>query len=145
MDTPKLSASDAKAAALKALESLSCPSVAFGTFGLDGWINLRVMAIAAHDNIDTLWFATTTTEQKVAELRANPKAVVYGYDSQTFREFRLFGNVELLSDPISRRKAWREDFIQYFPEGVDSPTMIVLKFTTDHGQYVDYREGAGTF
>ena len=145
MDIPKLAASAAKTAALKTLESLPCPSVSFGTFGLDGWTNLRILAIANHDGIDTLWFATTVTEKKVAELKANPKAVVYGYDPQSMAEFRLFGNVELLSDSASRRKAWREDFIQYFPEGVDSPTMIVIKFTTDHGQYVDYSVGTGTF
>jgi len=145
MNIPQLSSADAKVAALKALESLPCPSVSFGTFGLDGWTNLRILAIANHDGIDTLWFATTNTEQKVAELKANPKAIIYGYDPETMSEFRLYGTVELLSDPASRRKAWREDFIQYFPEGVDTPTMIVLKFTTDHGKFVDYRQGAGTF
>ena len=145
MDIPKLSDADAKVAALQALESLACPSIALGTSGLDGWTNLRMMAIANHDGIDTIWFATTNTEQKVAELKANPKAAIYGYDSETMSEFRLFGTVELLSDPASRRKAWREDFIQYFPEGVDTPSLIVLKFTTDHGKYVDYQKGAGTF
>ena len=145
MDIPKLSASESKAAAVKTLESLENPSVSFGTFGLDGWINLRVLAVSAHDGIDTLWFCTTITEQKVAELKANSKASVYGFDPQSMSEFRLFGSVELLSDPASRRKAWREDFLQYFPEGVDSPTMIILKFTTDHGQYVDYKTGTGTF
>ena len=143
MNTPTLSASEAKAAALKTLESL--PFVAFGTFGLDGWPNLRMLAVAAKDGIDTLWFATSTTEKKIDELRANSKAAVYAFDPQSLREFRLFGNVELLSDPASRRKAWHDDFLQYFPEGVNSPTMIVLKFTTHHGQYAAYGEGIGTF
>ncbi len=143
MNTATLTALEAKAAALKALESI--PFLSFGTIGLDGWPNLRMLAVAAKDDIDVLWFATATTEKKVAELKANPKTVVYGYDPQSMKEFRLFGNVELLADAASRRKVWCDDFLQYFPEGVDSPTMIVLKFVTDHGQYASYGEGAGTF
>ncbi len=143
MNTPTLSAADAKAASFKALESI--PFVSFATSGLDGWPNLRMLAVAAKDGIDTLWFATATTEKKVIELKANPKAVVYGYDPQSMKEFRLFGNVALLDDPASRKKVWCDDFLQYFLEGINSPTMIVLKFTTDHGQYASYGEGAGTF
>lgn len=143
METPLLDPVEAKAAALKTLESV--PYISFGTFGLDAWPNLRMLVVATKDDIDTLWFATSTTEKKVAELKANPNAVVYAYHPESMKEFRLFGTVELLSDPSSRRKVWDDDFLQYFPEGVDSPSMIVLKFTTDHGHYASYGEGVGTF
>jgi Uncharacterized stress protein (general stress protein 26) len=143
MDMPKLSAAAAKAAAMKALETT--PFVAVATFGPDGWPDLRTLAVAAKDGIDTLWFATGTDGKKVAELKANPKSAIYGYDPQSMKEFRLFGSIELLSDSASRRKAWRDDFAQYFPDGVDSPNMVVMKFTMHHGEYTSYDAGVGTF
>ena len=64
---------------------------------------------------------------------------------ETMTEFRLFGKVELLSDAASRRKVWRDDFIEHFPNGVDCPTMVVLRFETDHGMYDNYGNEQGKF
>ncbi len=144
MNTPKLSPADAKATALKTLESLPAPFVSFATSGTDGWSDLRMMAIAAHDGVDTLWFGTSTESKKAAQLKVNPKAVVYGYDPGSMKEFRLFGKIELLSDAASRRKIWQDDFLQYFPEGVDSPTFLVMKFMTERGESCGM-DGMGTF
>ena len=64
---------------------------------------------------------------------------------ETMTEFRLFGNVELLSDSVARKKIWRDEFIEHFPDGIDSPTMIVLRFNTDHGVYENYMKENGKF
>ena len=143
MNPVTLDASTAKSRILQIIEKN--PFVSFGTFGADGWPDLRVLLIAAKDGVESIWFATSTDSVKVAELRQNPKAVIYGYELEPMAEFRLFGNVELLSDPESRRKAWQDDFTQYFPDGVDSPDMIVLRFNTDHGIYDCYGREIGKF
>lgn len=121
------------------------PFVSLATFGSDDWPNVRVLLVAANDNVDSLWFATATDSPKVTELRKNPKTAIYGHDMETMTEFRLFGNVELLNDSASRRKIWRDDFIQHFPDGVDSPTMVVLRFNTAHGVYDSYGREVGKF
>ena len=119
--------------------------VSFATFGADGYPDVRVLLVAAKDGVDTIWFATETTTSKIAQLRKNPKAAIYGHDMETMTEFRLFGTVELLTDSVARQKIWRDDFIQHFPDGIDSPTMIILKFNTDHGAYDSYGRGTGKF
>ena len=121
------------------------PFVSLATFGSDDWPDVRVLLVAANDDADSLWFATSTESSKIAQLRANPKAAIYGFDMEAMAEFRLFGHVELLSDSASRRKIWRDDFIQHFPDGIDSPTMIVLRFDTDHGVYDCYGREVGKF
>ena len=119
--------------------------VSLATFGTNGYPDVRVLLVAAKDNVDTIWFATETSSGKIAQLRKNPKAAIYGHDRETMTEFRLFGSVELLTDSAARQKIWREDFVQHFPDGIDSPTMIILKFNTDHGAYDSYGRGTGKF
>jgi len=143
MDPIVLDAADAKSHILQMLEKN--PFVSFATFGANDWPNVRVLLVAAKDGVDSIWFATATESSKIAQLRKNPKAAIYGYDMEAMAEFRLFGKVELLSDSASRRKIWRDDFIQHFPDGIDSPTMIVLRFDTDHGVYDSYGREMGKF
>jgi general stress protein 26 len=140
-----LDAAEAQSRVLAMLEKI--PFVSFATFG-DGYPDVRVLAVAAKDSIDAIWFATSTESPKIAQLQKNPKAAIYGYeivDCNTMSEFRLFGTVELLTDSASRQKIWHDEYIQHFPEGKDSPTLIVLRFKTDHGMYDDYFKETGKF
>jgi len=139
--TPKiLDPTEAKAHVLKMLEH--SPYVSFATQGLDGYPDVRALMVVAKDNIHSIWFAVEAESKKVAQLRSNPKAAVYGYNDAMMCEFRLFGSVELLSDIGSRQKVWK-DVESYFPEGIDS--MIVLRFDTDHGVYDSYGVESGKF
>jgi len=138
MEPKTLDATEAKARILQMLDKEMFVSLA--TFGMDDYPDVRVLVVAAKDGTDTIWFSTGTDSNKIAQLRKNPKAAIYGYDMEAMVEFRLFGTVELLSDAASRRKVWREDFIQHFPDGVDSPDMIVLRFNTDHGVFDSYSQ-----
>ena len=133
---------EAKSQILQMLEKN--PFVSFATFGGD-YPDVRVLLVAANDGVDSIWFATSTESSKIAQLRKNSKAAIYGYDLQLMKEFRLFGNVELLSDSAARQKIWRDGFIQHFPDGINSPTMIVLHFNTESGVYDDYMKEIGKF
>ncbi len=142
--TPKqLNPTEAKTQTLNLLEKT--PFVTFGTSGQDGWPDVRVLLVAAKDGVDTVWFATGIDSAKIGELKATPKAVIYGYDAEQMAEFRLFGTVSLLTDAAARRKIWQDDFIRHFPGGIDSPDMIVLRFDTDHGLYDRYGTEIGKF
>ena len=143
MEPRILDATETKSHILQMLEKETFVSLA--TFGTDDYPDVRVLLVAAKDGVDTIWFATETAARKIAQLKKNPKAVIYGYDMESMTEFRLFGSVELLTDSAARQKIWRDDFIQHFPEGIDSPTMIVLKFNTGHGAYDSYGRGTGKF
>jgi general stress protein 26 len=143
MNPTALDAADSKSRVLEMLEKN--PFVSLATFGAGDWPDVRVLLVAAKDGVDSLWFATEVRSNKIAQLRNNPKAAIYGYDMEEMTEFRLFGKVELLDDTASRRKIWRDEFVQHFPDGVDSPTMIVLRFDTDHGVYDSYGRETGKF
>ncbi|HBT78589.1 MAG TPA: hypothetical protein DEB39_17085 [Planctomycetaceae bacterium] len=139
----QLDAAETRDRILNAFDKI--PFVSFGTFGSNGWPNVRVLLVAAKDGIETIWFATGNTSSKIAELKADPKATIYGYDGEAMQEFRLYGKVEMLTDVASRRKIWKDDFIEHFPGGVDSPDMVVLRFDTESGFFDCYMRETGTF
>ena len=143
MNPTILDVTEAKSRILQLLEKN--PFVSLATFGANDWPDVRVLLVAAKDSTDSIWFATSTESAKIAQLQQNPKATIYGYDLEAMTEFRLFGNVKLLSDSASRQKIWQDDFLQYFPDGIDSPEMIVLRFDTDHGVYDSYGRELGNF
>ncbi len=143
MNPKQLNAAETKDRIQKAFEKI--PFVSFGTFGANGWPNVRVLLVAAKDGIEAVWFATGSDSPKIAELKADPKATIYGYDGEAMQEFRLYGKVEMLTDAASRRKIWKDEFIEHFPGGVDSPDMVVLRFDTGSGFFDCYMRETGTF
>jgi len=143
MEPKILDATEAKSRILQMLDKEMFVSLA--TFGTDDYPDVRALVIGANDGVDTIWFSTGTDSGKIAQLQKNPKAAIYGYDMETMVEFRLFGTVELLNDSASRRKVWKDDYTQHWPDGVDSPDMVVLRFNTDHGVYDSYGREAGKF
>jgi general stress protein 26 len=120
------------------------PFVSFATFG-DTYPDVRVLLVAAKDGVDSIWFATETESSKISQLRKNPNAAIYAYDMERMTEFRLFGKVELLNDATARQKVWQDDFLQHWPDGIDSPAMTVLRFNTESGVYDDYMKETGKF
>jgi general stress protein 26 len=46
----------------------------------------------------------------------------------------LTGTVEILRDPESRQRLWREGFERYYPQGVSGPDYSVPGFTARRGR-----------
>lgn len=49
-----------------------------------------------HEGIQTFWFSTNTSSNKVKFFRKNPKASIYFVDKRFFRGVSLIGTVEVL-------------------------------------------------
>ena len=125
----------AKAHALRLVGLTINQTVTLGTFSADGFPNLRPLVLCAHDGLDALWFGTSLATGKVAEIKSNPKCVIAGAGAEKGGEFRLFGTMHLLSDSASRRRIWQDAFLWYFPDGVDSPDLVVMQFVPVRGEY----------
>lgn len=142
MEIKEIPPADAKSKASELLPKLCCVTLA--TTRADGYPNSRLLVLGAADGTETLWFSTSIASKKIAEIKANAKVSVYGCDMESFTEIRLFGTVEILTDMDSRKKVWKDDYTQYWPEGIASPDMAVLKFTTLRGEFSSMSE-KGTF
>jgi general stress protein 26 len=65
----------------------------------------------------------------------NSKAAVHVPDYANSRALSLWGTMEILEDRDSKQAAWLEGFERYYPEGIDTPWLCMLRFTALCGQY----------
>ncbi len=105
-----------------------------GTYG-DGYPDVRAMIKNKNEGPKTIWFTTNTSSRKIEQLKENPKACVYFVDSDKWMGLRLVGIVDILQDPESRQRLWREGFERYYPSGVSDPDYSVLRFKAQRGSY----------
>jgi general stress protein 26 len=111
------------------------PFAMLATNGDDGHPNVRAMIKMENEGLETVWFSTNTSSRKVAQLRENPRACVYFVDFSKWMGLMLVGTIEVLQDPESRRRLWREGYEKYYPAGVDDPDYSVLRFSAQWGRY----------
>ncbi|MFQ5906048.1 MAG: pyridoxamine 5'-phosphate oxidase family protein [bacterium] len=106
-----------------------------GTIDAEGFPNIRGLMKAENEGLKRIWFSTNTSSRKIPQLKANSKTCVYFVDFEEWMGLMLIGTIEILQDPESRRRIWREGDEKYYPLGVDDPDYSVLRFTAKWGRY----------
>lgn len=111
--------------------------VAFlGSIDEEGFPNAKAMLPPRErEGIRTFYFTTNTSSRRVAQFRQNQKACIYFCDRRFFRGVMLRGTVEVLEDPESKERIWRQGDTMYYPEGVTDPDYCVLRFTASDGRF----------
>lgn len=98
-------------------------------------ITKALLSPREREGIGTIWFSTNTSSNKVKAFLANPKASVYFVDKRFFRGLSLYGSVEVLEEPESKERIWRDGDTMYYPQGVTDPDYCVLRLTVTGGRY----------
>ena len=106
-----------------------------GSIDGEGYPNIKAMLNLETEGLKTIYFGTNTSTKRVSAFLKNPKASVYFMDPVQFQGLMLVGDMEVLSDPESKKRLWREGFEIYYPLGVTDPDYTVLRFTTKWGNY----------
>jgi general stress protein 26 len=110
-----------------------CGVALVGSVDASGFPNIKAMLKMENEGLRTFWFSTNTSSKRVARFRENPRACVYFMNADSFTGLMLVGNMEVLRDPESRQRLWREGFERYYPLGADDPDYTVLRFTAVRG------------
>lgn len=98
-------------------------------------VSKAMLAPRAREGIRVFWFTTNTSSNKVRCFGENPRAGIYFVDKRFYRGVSLAGTVEVLQDPESKERLWREGDTMYYKEGVTDPDYCVLKFTATKGRF----------
>ena len=102
----------------------------------DGYpISKAMLSPRERDGINTFWFSTNTSSNKVKCFKSNPKGSIYFFDKRFFRGVSLIGTVEVLETAEAKARIWREGDTMYYKLGVNDPDYCVLKFTAKKGRY----------
>ena len=101
----------------------------------DGFPCIKAMLKMEAEELRTVWFSTNTSSRRVAQFLRDPKASVYFVDFSDWMGLMLVGEMEVLSDPESRRRLWRDGYERYYPLGINDPDYTVLRFGAASANY----------
>lgn len=99
-----------------------------------GYPRMRPMQVVAYDEDGNVWFATSKSSRKVAEIRRNPRATVCFLNLEGGAHAQLFGEVEIVEDPDLKKELWDEEWDEYW-EGPEDPDYALLAFRGTRAEY----------
>jgi len=102
-------------------------------------LRARPMRIAKADVEQNLWFMTTMGSTKVQELQNDPRACVTLQNKGKY--ISLSGTVHPSRDKGAIEAIWNEGFRPWFPQGQDTPDLILVKIDTTWAEFWDYGSG----
>ena len=84
-----------------------------------------------------LWFFTYGSSHKVDEVNrvSNVNASFADVDNQLYAS--LSGHAEVVRDRAKIEELWKPQLKAWFPEGVDTPDIALLKVTVERAEYWD--------
>lgn len=102
------------------------------TRSVNGGLHGRPMSVGEVEDGGTVWFLTDNQSMKVAEVARDTRALVSFADSDKY--IVMTGEIALLRDSAKARAIWKEPFRVWF-KGPEDPTLALLRFEPDEGEY----------
>jgi len=99
------------------------------------WV--RYMAMQPQEDL-TLYTTTMAMTRKVAQIKKNKNIhVAFGCDPKNWIVpfVNVEGSAEVLTDPETKKKCWKEEFKQYY-KGPDDPNYVVIKIQPSTIEYL---------
>lgn len=113
----------------------SIPFPLLVTHGEDGYPQSRPMHLIEREGA-ILWFATSRSSRKVAQIGARPEATALFVDSERFNYASLHGRAEIIDDTDRERKLWQDEWADDWPEGPSDPDYVLLRVAGVRGFYL---------
>ncbi|MBA3868705.1 MAG: pyridoxamine 5'-phosphate oxidase family protein [Anaerolineae bacterium] len=101
----------------------------------DGALHSRPMGTQEVEFDGDLWFFTRSDSQKVNELKKD-QTVNVSYANNP-RYVSISGTAQIVDDKAKMKELWNPLFKAWFPDGLDDPTLRLLKVTVKQAEYWD--------
>ncbi|MDX1995165.1 MAG: pyridoxamine 5'-phosphate oxidase family protein [bacterium] len=103
------------------------------TIAPDGTLNSRPMGTQDAEFDGDLWFFTEVETGKVHDVEQNPNVNV-SYASDT-KWISVAGQAQIVRDRAKIDQYWQESLKVFFPEGKDTPNLVLIKVEATQAQY----------
>ena len=120
------------AAAQKLLDD---PSQLFilSTLTEDGYPDSRLMGNICEKTLKEVYFTCRTGTRKINQIKQNAMASVYfNKDNETVW---LYGKATVTTEESIRRKIWNDRMLSIYPNGAESPNLVVIRFVPEKLRY----------
>ncbi len=102
-----------------------------------GVLRARPMVTQKREFDGTLWFLTSTRTHKVSEIEADPRVCVSYSDVDDNNYVSVSGTAQVVQDRAKIEEMWNPVYKAWFPEGLDDPTICVLRIDVEQAEYWD--------
>jgi general stress protein 26 len=116
------------------------PAVLMTTRGRDR-LHTRPMDLQRVDDDGTMYFSTSTETAKVWELERDPYVQVAFQGKTKFAV--VDGTARMSQDRALIDERWKADWKLWFPEGKDSPDIVIVVVEPERGEYWDQSGAKG--
>ena len=110
------------------------------TVGHDG-VSARVLQPFPPDPDLSVWFGTSASSRKVAELRTDARATVVYQDDRTAACVVLVGRMHVVESIAVRQHRFMPTWYAFWPKGPTSADFVVLHFVPDRLEVWDASRG----
>jgi general stress protein 26 len=103
----------------------------------EGQLRARPMATQQTKFDGTLWFMTSSRTHKVEEIRKDNRVnISYSApDDNTY--ISVSGHADIVTDRAKIKELWNPIYKAWFPEGLDDPSICLLKVDVSQAEYWD--------
>jgi general stress protein 26 len=104
----------------------------------EGNIHSRPMSVNGEIDPDgDLWFFTYGSSHKVEEIGQTPRVNASFAKPEDYRFVSMSGRAQLVRDRAKIEELWKPQFKIWFPEGVDTPDIALLRINVEQAEYWD--------
>ncbi len=102
----------------------------------DGLMSARPMSTQEVDEAGTVWFFTS--DDQFGALSAHGDDVLLSYSSPAKHSYlTINGKALLVKDKAKMQELWKDILKAWFPQGLETPGIALLKITPDNAHYWD--------
>ena len=98
-------------------------------------LHARPMSVADLRADADAYFATSLNSPKVAEIEADPFAMIALQDGLKYAV--ITGQARIVRDRALIEKLWSDAWKVWFPQGKDDPSLCLIKLEAEEGEYWD--------
>jgi len=107
------------------------------TVDQDGRLHSRPMATQEVEFDGDLWFMMSCESPKADEIEKDHQVNVSYVDSSNNRYISVSGTGRILKDEKKIKKLWSPAYKAWFPQGLDDPTIALLRVQVDNAEFWD--------
>ena len=107
----------------------------------DGHLRSRPMSTQQFEFDGDLWFFTSDQTHKVEDIRKDSRINVAYSDPGGNRYVSVSGRAEIVKDREKIEELWSPVLKAWFPEGLEDPSLCLLKIDVDQAEYWDTPSG----
>jgi general stress protein 26 len=109
----------------------------FTTMTADGKYHSRPMGLQQTDFDGNLWFFTYKDSDKVHDIGVNPEVNISFNDNNENSWVSISGTAEVIDDEQKASQLWNPLLKAWFPEGLETPGLTMIKVGTKSAEYWD--------